>query len=117
MSLLVGDSARMFGSPGWVVSMVGDALLSGSGEPVASGGSDGVSVAAVLLVGGDVADAGVQADGVVALLLGFEFGAEHVDVGDESAGYLPFPGIAPSSQGTEPPPNSEDVRGERAVDV
>ena len=34
-----------------------------------------------------------------------------------SAGHLPFPGIAPSSQGTEPPPNSEDVRGERAVDV
>ena len=39
--------------------MVGDASLAGSGEAVASGGSDGVSFAAVFLVGGDVADAGV----------------------------------------------------------
>ena len=73
----------MFGFSGLVVAMVGDALLSGSVKAVASGGSDGVSLAAVFLVGGDVADAGVQADGVVALLLGFEFGAQHVDVGDE----------------------------------
>ena len=49
----------MFGSSGWVVAMVGDASLAGSGEAVASGGSDGVSFAAVFLVGGDVADAGV----------------------------------------------------------
>ena len=73
----------MFGSSGWLVSMVGDALSAGSGEAVASGGSDGVSKAAVFLVGGDVADAGVQSDGVVALSLDFEFGAEHVDVVDE----------------------------------
>ena len=76
----------MFGSPGWVISMVGDALSAGSGEPAASGGSDGVSFAAVFLVGGDVADAGVQADGsdgVVALLLDFGLRAEHVDVVDE----------------------------------
>ena len=49
----------MFGSSGWVVAMVGDVSLAGSGEAVASGGSDGVSFAAVFLVGGDVADAGV----------------------------------------------------------
>ena len=35
-----------------------------------------------------------------------------------STGYLPFPGIAPSSQGTpEPPRNSEDVCGEWVGDV
>ena len=58
----------MFGFSGLVVAMVGDALSAGSGEAVASGGSDGVSLAAVFLVGGDVADAGVQADGVEVFL-------------------------------------------------
>ena len=83
MSLRLGDSTRMFGSSGWVVAMVGDASLAGSGGAVASGGSDGVSCAAVFLVGGDVADAGVSSDGVVALSLRLEFGAEHVDVVDQ----------------------------------
>ena len=67
MSLLPEVSARMVGSSGLGVSIVGDALVAGSGEAVASCGSHGVSLAAVFLVGGDVADAGMQSGRVVVL--------------------------------------------------
>ncbi len=62
--------------------MVGEASLTGSGEAVAAGGSDGGAVALVFLVGGDVADAGVEADLVVVAAADGELGAEDVDVGD-----------------------------------
>ncbi len=74
MSLLPEVSARMVGSSGLVVSIVGDASLSGSGEAVTSGGSHGVSLAAVFLVGGDVADAGMQPDRVVVLASDLQLG-------------------------------------------
>src|SRR5829696_8308081 len=83
MSLLPEESARTVGSSGLVVAMVGEAALPGSGEAVAAGGADGGAVASVLLVGGDVADAGVKPHRVVVLPADLEFGAEHVDVFEE----------------------------------
>ena len=68
------------GPLGWVVSMVGAALLAGSGHAVTTGGSHGSAFAAVFLSGCDVADPGVKADLVVVLALSFELSAEHVDV-------------------------------------
>ena len=73
MSLLPEVSARMVGFSGLVVTIVGDSLVTGSGEAVASGGSDGGSLAAVFLVGGDVADAGLQPDRVVVLASDLQF--------------------------------------------
>ena len=70
----------MIGLSWLVVSIVDDAVLSGSGEAVASLLSDGVAVAVVLLVGGDVADAGVEADLVVVPLADVELGSQHIDV-------------------------------------
>ena len=70
----------MVGLSWLVVSIVGDAVLSGSGEAVASLLSDGVAVAVVLLVGGDVADGGVEPDLVVVELADVEFGSEDIDV-------------------------------------
>jgi hypothetical protein len=83
MSLFPGVSVRIGGSSGLVVAMVGDALLACSAEPVAAGGSHGGSLASVFLVGGDVADAGVEAHGVVVGALDGQFGSEDVDVFDE----------------------------------
>ena len=73
----------MVGSSGLVVSIVGDALVTGSGEAVASCGSHGVSLAAVFLVGGDVADAGVEADRVVVLSSDLQLSTQDVDVVDQ----------------------------------
>ena len=70
----------MIGLSWLVVSIVDDAVLSGSGEAVASLLSDGVAVAVVLLVGGDVVDAGVEADLVVVPLADVELGSQHIDV-------------------------------------
>lgn len=83
MSLFPGVSVRIGGSSGSVGAMVGDAGGAGSGEAGPAGGSDGFSFASVFLVGGDVADAGVEPDGVVVLALDGELGAQHVDVLDE----------------------------------
>lgn len=49
----------MIGSSGWVVAMVGEAGFAGLGETGSAGGTDRGTFAAVFLVGGDVADAGV----------------------------------------------------------
>ena len=57
----------MVGSSGCMVAMVGDAALTGLGEAVALGGSDGGAFASVFLVGSDVADPGMQPDRVVVI--------------------------------------------------
>lgn len=83
MSLFAGVSVRTGGSSGLLGSMIGDALPAGLGESGTSGGSDGGALLSVFLVGGDVADSGVKADGVVVGSLDLELGTEHVDVFDE----------------------------------
>ena len=83
MSLLPEDSARILGSSGFVVAIVDDSLLSGVGESVSSGGTDGGSLSLVFLVGGAVADTGVEPDGVVVGSLDVELGTENVDVFDQ----------------------------------
>ena len=57
-------------------------LLSGSPQALDSLLSDGVASAGVLVVGGDVADAGVEADGVVVAACSAQFGVEHRGVAD-----------------------------------
>ena len=66
-----------------VVAMVGDASFSGSGESFLSGGADGGSFAAVFLIRGDVADAGVESHSVVLGPSDLELGSEHGDVTDQ----------------------------------
>ena len=91
MSLLPEDSARILGSSGFVVAIVDDSFLSGLGESVSSSAADGGSLSLVFLVGGDVADAGVEPDRVAVGSLDVELGAEHVDVFDEfEVGVLGF---------------------------
>ncbi len=92
MSLLrdVSVSMRVPGV-GVVVAMIRDALLACSGESVTTGLSDPVAVASVFLVGGDVADALVQTDGVPAVSERVEFGSHDDDVVDRvEVGVLGF---------------------------
>ena len=58
---------------GVVVAMVVDASFAGSGESFLAGGADGCPLAAVFLVGGDVADAGVEPHAVVVAASDLEF--------------------------------------------
>ena len=62
--------------------MVGDAGEAGPFEAVLAGLADGVASALVFVVGGDVAEGGVQAAGVVVVSGVVEFGSQHVGVGD-----------------------------------
>src|SRR5205823_9973672 len=63
--------------------MVVDALRPGGGKAVASSLPDGGPTALVLVVGGHVADAGVQSHGVVLHPHELEFGPQHGGVLDE----------------------------------
>ena len=65
-----------------MASTVCDACLSCRGESVTAGLADGVSAAVVFVVGGDVADAGVQPDGVVLDPDAVEFGGKVAGVTD-----------------------------------
>ena len=77
MSLFPRESVRIAGSSGFVVLMVGDALLACVGEPLFAGRSDGLAFAPVFLVGGDISDAGMKPNGVVVGPSDLEFGPEH----------------------------------------
>jgi len=48
-----------------VLAVVGKAACSSLVQPLTAGRSDGLAAAGVFVVGGDVADPGVQPDGVV----------------------------------------------------
>ena len=63
-------------------STVVEACLAGSVEPVAAAGPDGVAVAVVFVGGGDVADRGVQPEGVVLGPDAVELSFEVAGVGD-----------------------------------
>ena len=81
----------MIGSSGWSVAIVGDALLTGAVEPHPSGSAHGGALAPVFLVGGDVADPGVEPDRVVVHALLFEFDPQDLDVFDQlEVGLLDF---------------------------
>ena len=60
----------------------GSALLIGGAQAGAAGGADGVTAAAVFVVGGDVADCFVQSDVVVVDPDAFELGGQHGGVSD-----------------------------------
>jgi hypothetical protein len=91
MSLLPEVSARMIGSSGWLVAIVGDALLTGTVETVTAGGTNSGAFASVFLVGCDVSDPSVEPDGVVVHALAFESDTEHLDVFDQlEVGLLDF---------------------------
>jgi hypothetical protein len=62
--------------------MVGEALVVGSPEALEACLTDGVAAAVVFVVGGDVADAGVQSGAVVGAADAVELGVEHGWVGD-----------------------------------
>ena len=62
--------------------MVGDTPAASPFEPLAAGLADLGAAAAVLVVGGDIADPGVQPDGVVVGTDHLQFGAELVGVAD-----------------------------------
>ena len=61
---------------------MGAAGLVGGGEAIAAGLADGVTAAFVLVVGGDVADRLMEADGVVVEADPFELGGQDLRVGD-----------------------------------
>ena len=65
-----------------LVAVVGKPALRGVVEALAAGGADGLAPALVFIVGGHVADAGVQADGVVLDLDAVELGPQDGRVGD-----------------------------------
>ena len=62
--------------------MVGQARLAGSLETEQAGAADLRSAAGVFVVGGDVADAGVQPDSVVAVADGGQLAVEVAGVGE-----------------------------------
>ena len=62
--------------------MVVDALLAGSPRALDARLSDGFAAAGVLVVGGDVSDAGVEADAVVVAAGPLQLGVEHGGVAD-----------------------------------
>jgi hypothetical protein len=73
--------------------VVGKPGVGGLGEAVAAGLPDGGAAAGVFVVGGDVADAGVQSSGVVLVLDDDELGAQDGGVGDrQQVGPFPFGG-------------------------
>ena len=65
-----------------VFAMVGDTPPAGAAKALAAGLADRGPAALVLVVGGDIADAGVQAHGVVAVLGGGELAAQVGGVGE-----------------------------------
>jgi hypothetical protein len=65
-----------------VLAMVGDAPTASPRKALAAGLADLGAAAAVLVVGGDIADAGVQPDGVVVGADHLQFSAELVGVAD-----------------------------------
>ncbi len=65
-----------------VCPVVGKSLLGSACQALAAGCSDGLAAAGVLVLGGDVADAGVQPGAVVLGPDGVELGAQHGRVGD-----------------------------------
>lgn len=65
-----------------VPAMIGDTLVVGSPEALDACLTDGVTAAFVFVVGGDVADALVEADVVVVAAHTVEFGFEHGGVAD-----------------------------------
>ena len=64
------------------LAVVSKTTLVGLVQALAAGGADGLAPALVFIVGGHVADAGVQADGVVLDLDPVELDAEHGRVCD-----------------------------------
>jgi len=81
-------------------STVCDAVLACPGEPVAAFPADGITSAFVFVVGGDVADRGVQAHSVV-------FQAHLVELGVELAGVADLLQVRPlaldvAEQGLDP---------------
>ena len=62
--------------------MIREPLFAGSCETLPAGLSDGFTAAVVFVVGGDVADGFMEADGVVERPHPFRFGVEHDRVGD-----------------------------------
>ena len=67
---------------GFVVAMVGDAGEAGPVEAVLAGLADGVASSLVFVVGGYVAEGGVQAAGVVVVSGDVELCSQRVGVGD-----------------------------------
>ena len=62
--------------------MIGKSPLPGPGQAVDAGPADRLAPAGVLVVGGDVTDAGVQAHVVVVLADPFQLGPQHARVPD-----------------------------------
>ena len=92
MNTRPGTGARSLVLLRGCASTVCDAGFACGVEPVAAGLADRVAPALVLVVGGDVADRGVQSDGVVLDL-------HAVELGVELAGVADLPQVRPTALG------------------